>query len=531
MPGKPDAPFTVEPPVAQRLAPPKPETDLEALRAAPAARDRVAVFVCHGMGQQVRFQTIDGLATALHEYAERYQKEQGLPAPPKPAVRVAKLGSKELGRAELKLQTSTGTRTVHVYEGYWAPLTEGRITLRATVLFFLKSGWQGIRMSLFRRTFVRFLFGGFVSWPRSFRTPLIFLLALVLVSALIGINAVQAAVLLAWIGRGAPWLPATAIPQVTEDLLWLLIPASMLTILYGTRLLPRWRRGETAARRAIRRTLDALLYVGCVLVAAGIIGAASLMAVHLERIHRAPRVVVTADQTASATPAIGSGATGRWTARVKAFPWWTLVWIAVGGVSLAARWWILQFLGDVAIYLSAYRVSVFDALRDQIQDVCCTAARAVYEHGGYDQHVIVGHSLGSVIAYDTLNRLLLDEAMEPEKHSVRARTRGFITFGSPLDKTAYLFRAQADPRSQLREGLATAIQPLIANYVNRPEWVNLWSRADIISGRLDYYDERTDPANPIDNVVDPFATTPLAAHTQYWRGTELYKRLHGMIVT
>ena len=79
--------------------------------------------------------------------------------------------------------------------------------------------------------------------------------------------------------------------------------------------------------------------------------------------------------------------------------------------------------------------------------------------------------------------------------------------------------------------MATAIQPLIANYVNRPEWVNLWSRADIISGRLDYYDERTDPANPIDNVVDPFATTPLAADTQYWRGTELYKRLHGMIVT
>jgi hypothetical protein len=509
------APFKVERPVAESLPPPPPAR-AEALRARPTRR--VAVFVCHGMGQQVRFQTIDGLATALQAYAESHQKVR----PQKPAVRIVKLGDKQLGRAELTLDSDGETTNVHVYEGYWAPLTEGRITLGATVLFFLKSGWQGIHTSLFRRRFVRYLFGHFESWPRSFSTPLEFAGGLTVIAALIAINAVQAGVLLAWVGRGSVWIPIAVVPRLTHDLLWLLAPAGVTALLYAIRLVPPWARrpGAAPGTRAIRRGLDVVLWIACATLAAAIVFTAALMLRDIERLHSA---WLTAQVQHIAPPASTP------TLPLEKFLWWPAVWAGVGAVSLFARWWILQFLGDVAIYLSAYRVSAYDALRDAIQDVCCSAARAVYEHGGYETHVFVGHSLGSVIAYDTLNRLLLDEAVGAMKYAVRERTRGFITFGSPLDKTAYLFRVQADPRSELREGLATAVQPLIADYANRPDWINLWSRADIISSRLDYYDTRTNPANPIVNAIDPFATSPLAAHTQYWKGTELYARLYAML--
>jgi hypothetical protein len=526
-------PFTVEPPVAESRAP----AAAARVEAVGPSR-RVAVFVCHGMGQQVRFQTIDGVATALQAYAAARQHTP----PPKPAVRIVKLGRHELGRAELKLEGARGTTDVHVYEGYWAPLTEGRITLRATVVFFLKSGWQGTGRSLVR--FTRYLFGRFQSWPASISKPFQFAAALLVVLALIAINVVQAGVLLAWLGRPSVWISVAVVPRLTQDLLWLLVPATALAALFTIRLALPWDRGDTALRRAIRRVLDAILWVACAATAAAVVFTAALMVRDVGRLHdaglRTQMNGTTAVRTelVSGTPPAQDLTTaetmretiGGWAASLSRFPWWPLVWAGVAVLSLLARWWILQYLGDVAIYLSSYRVSAYYAIRDAIQDLCTAAARAVYEHGGYEQHVFVGHSLGSVIAYDTLNRLLLDEAVGAVKYPVRARTRGFITFGSPLDKTAYLFRVQADARSEIREGLAAAIQPLIDSYDYRPEWINLWSRADPISGRLDYYDDRSHPVKPIVNAIDPSATTPLAAHTQYWRGTELYSRLYAMVI-
>jgi hypothetical protein len=149
---------------------------------------------------------------------------------------------------------------------------------------------------------------------------------------------------------------------------------------------------------------------------------------------------------------------GRW--RVHALLRWDdgLLWIGVAAATVIARWFVLQYAGDVAIYLSGYRVSRFAELRDRIQDVCCGAARAVYAYGGYDRHVLVGHSLGSVVAYDVLNRLLVDEQCGALT-DVHARTRALVTFGSPLDKTAYLFRIQGSANAGIREALAAATQP------------------------------------------------------------------------
>jgi hypothetical protein len=115
------------------------------------------------------------------------------------------------------------------------------------------------------------------------------------------------------------------------------------------------------------------------------------------------------------------------------------------------------------------------------------------------------------------------------------RTRRLITFGSPLEKTAFLFRTQLGREQALRESIAALKQPLILDYGRfRPQtftWVNIYSRADVVSGPLTYYDTPASTAsatpnrNPVQNVVDHWAVIPFIAHVQYWRNSTLRQQL------
>ncbi|MGH9528439.1 MAG: hypothetical protein ACRD2S_00805, partial [Terriglobales bacterium] len=213
-----------------------------------------------------------------------------------------------------------------------------------------------------------------------------------------------------------------------------------------------------------------------------------------------------------------------------------------------ARGFLIQYVGDVAAYVAAHTVSKFWEIRQQIWQTAMKVGEAVYSARTeddtdflYSKIIVVGHSLGSVIGYDVLNGLLMDDQFSAGQLRVAKRTRMFLTFGSPLDKTAFLFRTQKDMRSQVREVAAAAVQPMIADYRNRPpEWVNLWSKADIISGHLDFYDlpnvmNAKHPehyvhlrANPkgVQNHVDPDAKTPLKAHIEYWDGKMFAEQLY-----
>jgi hypothetical protein len=110
-----------------------------------------------------------------------------------------------------------------------------------------------------------------------------------------------------------------------------------------------------------------------------------------------------------------------------------------------------------------------------------------------------------------------------QRTDVVERTKLLLTFGSPLDKTAFIFGIQGKG-SEPREALAASLQPMLTA-AQRPRWINIWSPWDIVSGHLDYYDlpERRNP-QPL-NLVDPDATTLLAAHIEYWNNPLLYKTL------
>jgi hypothetical protein len=155
----------------------------------------------------------------------------------------------------------------------------------------------------------------------------------------------------------------------------------------------------------------------------------------------------------------------------------------------------------------------------------------------YERIILAGHSLGSVLAYDTLNAIIkCDEtSASPESRRVVARTTHLITFGSPLDKTAFLFRNQSNHiHDPLREQMAAACQPLILDekYRQNLAWINLWSPCDVVSGALDYYDAGSLPASDqlhVQNEIDPAAWFPFYAHVQYWTGRRLARLLYDAV--
>src|SRR5208282_750073 len=207
---------------------------------------------------------------------------------------------------------------------------------------------------------------------------------------------------------------------------------------------------------------------------------------------------------------------------------------------------LIAYVGSVAAYISPYKDSKFDEIRTKIQSVGLNVGKVIYGFGlpqpavpQYAKIVIAGHSLGSVLAYDTLNALINQDNVSAaaEQRGVVQRTRALITFGSPLDKTAFIFRMQAsNDQEWIREQLAASVQPLIVSYeqYRKPpfEWINIWSRMDIISGELNYYDDPALRANRppcVQNMVDPKASVPLYAHVQYWNNPVLRQQLYRLV--
>lgn len=385
---------------------------------------RVGVIVCHGMGQQVPFETLDCVAKALLDE---------IPQPiDNPAVGLVKCGEDLLARSEIRGADKDGNEyAVHIYEAYWAPLTEGRVGLWDVFKFLFDGGRRGLGASL-RGWFDRWLFGGMRKLRIERGTWLKLILAFIAVGILLSA---------------------------------LLFFFGLLLIDLGYVIHQYWE---------------------------GI----SFSCAFFEIRHRT-----------------GSGV-GLLIWLIAALPLWKL------------RNFLIQFVGDVAVYVSAYKVSKFYEIRHQIQAVGLNVAKCVYS-SDYERIIILGHSLGSVLAYDTLNAMLNQDEVGGN-YNVKNRTGGLLTFGSPLDKTAFLFRTQVK-NARVREALAATVQPLIVSYENRtidkpsprgPErfrWINIFAPSDWISGSLDYYDYQPHPHLGIHNVRDPEASLfPPSAHTEYW---------------
>jgi hypothetical protein len=145
---------------------------------------RIACMVTHGMGQQVPFETASATAAAF---------VRGRKPKTTQANRVTLVSGGELvSRMELCYEaTEFEPEThVHIYEAYWAPLTEGKITYKAIASFLVDTGVKGMRTAL-RNHFDRWIFGKLRELPIKRHTLLYLFVTMFLILIIIGIIAVS----------------------------------------------------------------------------------------------------------------------------------------------------------------------------------------------------------------------------------------------------------------------------------------------------------------------------------------------------
>jgi hypothetical protein len=470
-----------------------------------------AVLVVHGMGQQVRFQALDQIAQGLLREAGGGAKS--------PTARAVAIGDEMYQRLELFLPLADGgEREVHVYETYWAEITEGRVTLRDVTSFLFGASLNGFRNL---GGVLRYSFGRAHTIRPPFSAVIGLLGACGVLLALAAMNGVLLA-LAALKGLEPGFVPDSIKTRFADNasaLLAVLTSFSLATLA----LLLVLAGAEWAKRRTARVRLEGLWRA---------LGAA------LEGVFLLWLSLTILAGLAVAVLVSGIGPESRMRETLSC-PWlathWMLPLVALLLASYAVRRFLVQYLGDVAAYVTSYRIDRFADLRNRVKEVVRKTTAAIYEATeepesrvwAYDGVAVVAHSLGSVIAYDALNELLLEDAVSAERRDVAARTRLLLTFGSPLEKTAFVFSSRAT--TYAREALAAALQPLISNYSFRPfRWVNVFSRRDPISGRLTSYDDSSQPLyreRRVRNLQDRAAVLPLLAHLEYFNDPVVIRQL------
>jgi hypothetical protein len=223
---------------------------------------------------------------------------------------------------------------------------------------------------------------------------------------------------------------------------------------------------------------------------------------------------------------------------------------------------VANVLGDVTIYNTSDEKSKYNIIRRKILNGAIESVRAFIEPSGdadagwkwkYERVILAGHSLGTQITYDAINRInFLVQAGElngigkdgildrPDRKSVDELLAGFITFGSPLDKIAFFLRDQApgdqvlrqailndyygfrqrswNPVSGIRVGSATvAMKPEFQRLFESIPWRNYFDAHDPVSGSLDFY-------RGVTNVKCDF--TGRFTHSNYWTCDKMFEEIY-----
>jgi hypothetical protein len=234
-------------------------------------------------------------------------------------------------------------------------------------------------------------------------------------------------------------------------------------------------------------------------------------------------------------------------------------------LALAAtiRLFLIDFMGDVAIYTNLNQRTGYFNIRAQILEECGHALTTLYtdlenrvialnlQAGAANpatfELVIAAHSLGTVIAYDTVNdhfnraRIGAPAAgpgIAPPALDICSHLRGLLTFGSPLNKVYYFFRDRSAPEALLRSQIVDGLHgfrllvpdaelpgaplapvpeaPVLMALEWQFQWINVWAPLDPFCGKLFFYDL------PEAMQLKRWYLIPILAHLSYWTDPQMY---------
>jgi hypothetical protein len=156
---------------------------------------------------------------------------------------------------------------VHIYEGYWAPLIEGEVTLRDVIRFLFKAGFDALWHS--GRPFMRYLDQEYVTLPVPVRTALYLLTALLVTLSLVVMNfaIIGLSALRTPLKVGATWATASLFRDVTVIFDVFVMAAVVFggALLVSVALRRRLKAERTRAPVRARQTVPVALRIAGVL--------------------------------------------------------------------------------------------------------------------------------------------------------------------------------------------------------------------------------------------------------------------------
>ena len=184
-----------------------------------------------------------------------------------------------------------------------------------------------------------------------------------------------------------------------------------------------------------------------------------------------------------------------------------------------------------------------DAYREKLED----------QSPAYPNVIVAGHSLGSQVAYDAINSLnnMMNQGeisnydrrgkcLWGKRSGICNQLKGFITFGSPLDKIIFFLRENVPYNQYLRQQLLdqfhsfkihnpnkrnnestnknyVPLEPVLKSLFDDVQWRNYYDNKDYISGGLDYYGMLT-------NIDCRFKAGKMGfTHSNYWDCKDFYE--------
>ena len=220
----------------------------------------------------------------------------------------------------------------------------------------------------------------------------------------------------------------------------------------------------------------------------------------------------------------------------------------------------VNVLGDISVYNVVDPKSKMYSVRRQIMDGAVKSIKFLIEKTSngkraYPSVLVAGHSLGTQISFDAINKLnmLLNQGLidgyDNEGRCTRDgsdvgiskisdQLKGYITFGSPLDKIVFFLREKTPPEQILRQQLLEAyhcfkqlkwsankieaeylqLEMCLKRYLDDIPWRNYYDDKDYVSGRLDYYGALVN-INCHFNAKSVFSFT----HSDYWNECLMYR--------
>ena len=227
------------------------------------------------------------------------------------------------------------------------------------------------------------------------------------------------------------------------------------------------------------------------------------------------------------------------------------VLIVIFLIGYGIRGFLRHYLGDLYLWTTYEETAAKNEKRRKILNTAIGYLSHVLQDEACERVVVIGHSMGTTVAHDTILELANLNRAQKKKDSKRVdlrlqRIQQFVTFGSVIDKVHYLFETVSSPSyrytfvvDHIRGDLGTS--PFYHDFDQKDKteklqlpnihWINFWDQADLASSPLytptnrQFYRQYN---YMVDNyeVVNNCPPLPSNAHSMYLQNREVIRSIY-----